>query len=100
MAATEEATMDTAAKRERLVARTTPEVKALIQRAADLTGQSVTEFLVGSALTAAEETIRAHEVIRLSARDSAILIEALLNPPQPNEALWAAARDYRELFGE
>lgn len=90
----------TTAKRARLVARTTPEVKAIIQRAADLTGRSLTDFMVSSALAAAEETIRTREMIRLSARDSAILIEALLNPPKPNEAPRAAARDHRERFGE
>lgn len=93
-------TTDTVTKRVRLTARVTPEVKAVIQRAADLTGRSLTDFLVGSARVAAEETIRSHEVIRLSARDSAILIEALLNPPEPNEKLRAAAEDYRRFVGK
>ena len=87
-------------KRERLEARVSPEQKALIQRAAALTGRSLTDFLVSSAQAAAEETIRTHQVIRLSARDSEILFEALLNPPEPNEALQEAARRHRELFGE
>ena len=87
-------------KRERLEARVSPEQKALIQRAAALTGRSLTDFVVSSAQAAAEETIRTHEVIRLSARDTEILIEALLNPPEPNEALREAARRHRELFGE
>jgi len=90
----------TVAKRERLEARVTPEVKAVIQRAADLTGRSLTDFLVSSAQAVAEDTIRTHEVIRLSARDSAILIEALLNPPEPNEKLRAAAEDYRRFVGK
>ena len=90
--------MASGAKRERLVARTTPEVKAIIQRAADLEGRSLTDFLASSALAAAQESIQTREVIRLSARDSAILIEALLNPPEPNEALRDAARRHREGF--
>jgi hypothetical protein len=36
-------------------------------------------------------------VIRLTARDSAILAEALLNPTEPNDALRAAAQRYRVL---
>lgn len=90
----------TEARRERLEARVTPEVKALIQRAADLTGRGLTDFLVSSARTAAEETIRTHEVIRLSARDSAAFVEAFLNPPEPNEKLRAAAEDYRRFVGK
>ena len=40
---------ETAAKRERLEARVSPEQKALIERAARLEGRSVTDFLVRSA---------------------------------------------------
>jgi len=36
-------------------------------------------------------------VIRLTARDSAMLAEALLNPVEPNDALRAAAQRYRVL---
>lgn len=39
------------------------------------------------ACDAAEQTIRSHEVITLSARDSLLFVEALLNPPAPNDAL-------------
>lgn len=35
----------------------------------------------------------------LSARDSVMFVEALLNPKGPNEALLAAADRYREQFG-
>lgn len=38
--------------------------------------------------------------IRLSERDSAIFIEALRNPPKPNERLRAAVADYHALFGK
>jgi uncharacterized protein (DUF1778 family) len=88
------------AKRERLEARITPEQKALFQRAADLTGRSLTDFVVSSVQAAAEEAIEQHHVIHLSARDSLIFAEAILNPAEPNEHLRAAARRYRELFGD
>jgi uncharacterized protein (DUF1778 family) len=88
------------ARRERLEARITPEQKALFQRAADLTGRSLTDFIVSSAQTAAEEAIERHHVINLSARDSLIFAEAILNPAEPNENLHAAAQRYRELFGD
>lgn len=87
-------------RRERLEARVSPEQKALLQRAAALEGRTVTDFLVSSAQAAALETIRQHEQIVLSARDSAIFVEALLNPPAPNERLRAAARRHRALIEE
>lgn len=94
--------MDTSAtsKRERLEARITPEQKALFQRAAALTGRSVTDFVVTSALSAAEETIRAHQVVTLTAQDSIAFANAILNPPEPNENLQALGRRYRDLLGE
>lgn len=92
-------TVSNPAKRERLEARISPEQKALFQRAAELTGRSLTDFVVSSAQAAAEETIRSHEVITLSVRDSVAFVEALLSPPEPNEHLRAAARRYRAFIG-
>src|SRR5206468_3522419 len=70
---------------ERLGARLPADVKATLQRAADLSGRSLSDFVLASARAAAEETIRQHEVILLTARDSEALAKALLNPPPPNE---------------
>jgi uncharacterized protein (DUF1778 family) len=87
------------AKRERLEARITPEQKALFQRAADLTGRSLTDFVVSSVQAAAETTIRTHQVMELTARETEALLDALENPPAPNERLRAAAREYRAFTG-
>lgn len=81
-----------AERRERLEARVTREQKELLQRAAGLTGRSLTDFIVASAQRAAEETIRTHQVISLSARDSATFVRSLMEPPDPNEALVEAFR--------
>ncbi len=72
----------------------------LIGRAAALTGQSVSQFIVSSAQRAAERTIREHEVIVLSTRDATAVMEALQNPAPPNEALRRAVERHRELIGE
>lgn len=87
-------------RRERLEARISAEQKALMERAAALEGRSLTDFIVGSAQAAATATIRQHEVITLTARDSAAFVEALMNPPAPNERLREAARRYRDLIAE
>ena len=86
-------------KPQRLEARVSAEVKEIIQRAADLSNRSLTDFVVCSALDAAKETIREHEVIVLSAEDGRMFVEALLNPRGPNDALLAAADRYRERSG-
>jgi uncharacterized protein (DUF1778 family) len=84
---------------ERLEARVPADIKAIIQHAADLTGRSLTEFVVTSAREAAEEAIREHEVIMLSARDGVIFFEAVLEAAEPNDALVEAFRRRRELLG-
>jgi uncharacterized protein (DUF1778 family) len=40
------------------------------------------------------------EKIALSAEDWDLFYNAMINPPQPDEKLTAAARRYRERFGE
>lgn len=84
------------AKRERLEARLTGEEKAVLQRAAALSGRSMTDFVISSAMAAAEETIRTHQVIVLTAEDSIAFAEAILNPPAPTKELRNLARRYRE----
>jgi uncharacterized protein (DUF1778 family) len=92
-------TSETRPRLERIEARLSSEAKAVIQHAADMSGRSMSDFIVTSALEAAKETIREHGVIVLSARDTETFVEALLNPTGPNEALLAAARRHRDLLG-
>jgi len=47
---------------ERVAARVTPEQKSLLQPAAELTGRSLTDFILSSAQEAAEETPRTRRV--------------------------------------
>jgi len=86
------------AKEARLEARTTSRVKELIQHAADLEGRSVSDFVIEHAREAAEDVIEKHSHIRLSAKDSARFVEALVNPPAPRERLKRAARRHKELI--
>jgi uncharacterized protein (DUF1778 family) len=86
-------------RRERLEARISREQKRLFQRAADLQGRTLTDFVVSSAQEAAVRTIGEMQIIRLNAEDSRAFAEALLNPREPTERLRAAARRYREFIG-
>ena len=82
-------------KRERLEARVTPEIKDLMERAAKLRGCTLTDFIVDSVQAAAEETIRQHQILQLSARDTEAFFAAVANPPAFDEKLRDAARRHR-----
>ena len=88
-----------ARKLERLEARVTQEQKRIIERAAELRGTSVTEFVVVSAQQAATKTIKDFETLRLRGEAREVFVNALLNPPAPNAAAKAAARRYKQRLG-
>lgn len=83
-------------KQDRLEARLTPEQKELLQQAAAIEGTSLTDFVVRSAQRAAEQTVRGHAVLALTARESQAFVAALLEPSAPNAALRAAAEHYKQ----
>ena len=85
-------------KSERFDARLTKAQKELIERAAALEGTTVTDFVVRSSEHAALRTIREHELMTLSVRDTCALMDALLNPSPPTEALRRAVEDHRRLI--
>jgi uncharacterized protein (DUF1778 family) len=82
-------------KEERLEARITQAQKLLIERAAALRGTSVTEFVVRSAQEAATAAIKDLDVLHLRDQAREVFIDAVLNPPAPNDAARAAAERYR-----
>lgn len=84
----------------RLEARITPETKALLQKAAALQGRTITDFVVASVQAEACRVIQQHQTLKLSIEDSQAFVDALLNPPKPNEALLAAARRYKQVMAD
>ncbi len=84
---------------ERLEARITADQKALIQRAAELEGRSVTDYVISSVQDAAKRTVEAHDVMVLSAAESRAFVDALLHPPPINERLRESVRLYRTMSG-
>lgn len=73
--------------------------KALFQRAAELQGRTLTDFVIASVHDAAVRVIEETQTIRLSARDSRAFAEALLNQREPNARLKAAAQRYLKRSG-
>ena len=86
-------------RRERLEARITADQKALIQRAAELEGRSVTDYVVSSVQDAAKRTVEAHDIIVLNAAESRAFVDGLLNPSPVNARLQDSLRRYRALTG-
>ena len=82
---------------ERIDARLPSETKQLIERAAVITGVTVSSFIVSRLYEAATSVVREHENWVLNRRDSKAFVDALLNPPEPNEALRNAAARYKSL---
>jgi uncharacterized protein (DUF1778 family) len=80
----------------RFDARLNEEQKFLIQRAADLEGRSMTDFVLHSAEIAAERTIERRATLVLTARETKAFVDTLLNPPKPGSVLRRGGRDYRQ----
>ncbi len=80
----------------RLEARLPASVYALLKRAAEMKGSSITDFVVNAAQNAAQRVIEDDSIIRLSAEDQQRFAEALLNPPTANAALKRAMRRHRK----
>lgn len=66
--------------------------KSRLMRAALLEKTDLKNFILRSALEAADKVIERSEVIRLSERDYQRLLDLLDNPPPINERLLAAAK--------
>jgi uncharacterized protein (DUF1778 family) len=89
----------TAVKRDRVHLRIDAGAKRRLERAAAYEQTSVTDFIMDNALAAADRVIESREKITLAPADWDVFYEALINPPEPNQKLKAAARRYRERFG-
>ncbi|MGQ3049491.1 MAG: type II toxin-antitoxin system TacA family antitoxin [Niveispirillum sp.] len=89
----------TRTRAERLEARVTAEQKRLIEQAAALQGRSVTDFVLSSVQDAAKRAIEEHQRLELSLRDSQVFVEALMNPPPPNDRLRETVARYRRTMG-
>ena len=81
---------------ERLEARISSAKKSVLKDAAFLRGITLTDFVVNSAYEAAQLVIKEYEQLRLAEADRDIFIQALLNPPKPNENLVKAANRYKK----
>jgi len=80
------------AKRNTLNIRIKPEVRGLIDRAAQLMGKNRTDFVLGAARHAAQDALLDRTVFLVSPKAYAEFLARLDAPPQPNQRLRRSLR--------
>jgi uncharacterized protein (DUF1778 family) len=83
-------------RNQRLEARVTPDQKELIERAASVQGRTVTDFVITALRDAAQKAIEDSTIWKLSRDQQKAFIEALADPPAPNQNLRAAYKSYKK----
>jgi uncharacterized protein (DUF1778 family) len=69
-----------------------------LMHAAEVSGATLNQFVVQSALEKANSLLEREQVLNLTYRDAEALFEAIEQPPSPNEHLIKAARNYKREF--
>jgi uncharacterized protein (DUF1778 family) len=82
---------------DRLEARITGDQKRFFQRAAQVRGLTLTDFVISSLHAAAADAVREHDTIVLGTAARAAFIDLVANPPVPNEALRRAVARHRQV---
>jgi len=83
----------------RLEARVSSDQKDFFQRAATLTGRTLSELVIDSTQEAAAKIVQEHEVIRLSREEQVAFVSALLTPAELGARLKKAVQSYRQKTG-
>ena len=81
----------------RLEARIAPDALAVVRRAAEIQGRSVSDFVVTAAQEAAQKTVAETEVIRLSREAQERFAKLLIKPHAMSPALKKAFAHHRKL---
>lgn len=80
----------------RLEARVSSAQKDLFQRAAILSGRTLSELVIESTQAAATRIVQEYELIQLTRSEQQAFVAALLNPPPPGVRLRSAIASYRQ----
>lgn len=80
---------------ERFDIRLPANAKQLLIQAAEISGNTLTGLVLNAALDRARDILQTHQHFRLNAEDWQRFLDALDQPPAPNEALRSAWRDAR-----
>jgi uncharacterized protein (DUF1778 family) len=82
----------------RIEARIAPDALAVVKRAAEIQGRSISDFVVAAAEEAAHRAIEQTSIIRLSVEDQRRFVELLLNPPPLTPAMKRARKAHARLI--
>lgn len=83
------------AKIERMHIRLDTASKRKLERAAAYAHKSLSEFVLGQALHAADEVIQEHETLALDGADWELFLVALEDPPEANAKLRQAFAEHK-----
>ncbi|HGY3104557.1 TPA: DUF1778 domain-containing protein [Citrobacter freundii] len=86
-----------ALKKQRIDLRLNEDDKHMIEEAAAMTNQSISQFVVSTASERAAEVIDQHRRLLLNEESWNLVMDAIINPPAPNDRLKRAANRLREL---
>lgn len=86
-------------KRARIDLRTHERVKETIERAAELSGKTLSEFITSAAEEAARAVLASHEQMKLGEAARKTFFAALAKPPAPSTRLRKAAERYKRTIG-
>jgi len=81
--------------RKRITARVSGRVQHTLERAAELLGATVNQFVVQTAYLEAQRVIERESLIRLSQQDARKIFSLLDNPPKPNKRLKDAVKAFK-----
>jgi len=84
-------------KSERVSARVPTHVYNMLTQAAELSGATVNQFLVQSALEKAQSIIEQERIITMTMKSASVFFNALENPPAPSKKLRQAVKSYKKL---
>ena len=83
----------------RLEARIPLDLHALLRRAAELEGRTITDFVIQAVQQAAHATVERSTILRLSLADQEAFANAILDPPPLAPAMARAFERRRKLLG-
>ena len=86
-----------ALKKQRIDLRLNEDDRHMIEEAAAMTNQSISQFMVSTASERAAEVIDQHRRLLLNEESWNLVMDAIINPPAPNDRLKRAANRLREL---
>ena len=81
--------------RKRITARVSDKVRDTLEKAAELLGSTVNQFVVQTAYEEAQRVLERESIIRLSQKDARRILSLLDHPPKPNKRLKDAVKAFK-----